>query len=583
MFISSISIRNFRNFEDLAITGLRNGTVVIGENGSGKSNLLHALRLALDASLPDSRRVLRAEDFWSGLNEPFAGTVIEVQVELQDWNTDPHTKALLADCVVADHPLTARITYRYRPQQRLEDGAVPTGPEHYEWRIFGADSEAAQLSGSFRRWLSLRVLPALRDAESDLESWRRSPLADLLDRLQIPTAVLRDVAAKVDEAGAVLLDDRNVADLDVEIRDQIEQMVGELFAVDTRLGINATRPEQVLRAIRVMIADPSTPTVGDISLGTANVLFLALLLRSVLAQRLDRINSLLAVEEPEAHLHPHIQRVLFRYLLGLEVPIMVTTHSAHIASVSDPRALVLLRNHNGRTESYTIADAGLTNQQIDDLDRYLDVTRSEMLFAKAVILVEGAAELYLVPAFAAERTIELDELGITVASVQGTDFAPYRKMLRAFGIPCIVITDGDADLNSEGDTGLRRAAALINPKSRSRTEIDAALDDGDLKLARQLLSRRQIFVGTHTLEADLADTAADAMQTAYEELGGAAPGRFSDDLAGNTAELRGRLVRRVERIGKGRYAQRLAAHLEGIAPPAYLGEAIDAAKQAVNG
>lgn len=80
---------------------------------------------------------------------------------------------------------------------------------------------------------------------------------------------------------------------------------------------------------------------------------------------------------------------------------------------------------------------------MDDLARNLDVTRAEMLFARGIILVEGDAECFLVPAFAKTMNLSLDHLGITVCSVAGTHFKPYAKFLTAMGIPFAILTDWD--------------------------------------------------------------------------------------------------------------------------------------------
>jgi putative ATP-dependent endonuclease of OLD family len=87
----------------------------------------------------------------------------------------------------------------------------------------------------------------------------------------------------------------------------------------------------------------------------------------------------------------------------------------------------------------------LTEGEVLDLERYIDVTRGELYFARGIVLVDGDAERFLVPAFAAELAIELDELGITVCSVAWTNFGPYVKLLGPNGIdiPHVVLTDRD--------------------------------------------------------------------------------------------------------------------------------------------
>ena len=82
---------------------------------------------------------------------------------------------------------------------------------------------------------------------------------------------------------------------------------------------------------------------------------------------------------------------------------ILTTHSPHIASVAPLTSLLLLREQaNVGTKGYSTASAEFTGDDVEDLERYLDVTRAELVFARGVILVEGDAERFLVPTFAGE-------------------------------------------------------------------------------------------------------------------------------------------------------------------------------------
>lgn len=215
----------------------------------------------------------------------------------------------------------------------------------------------------------------------------------------------------------------------------------------------------------------------------------------------------------------------------------------------------------------------MTSDEGRDLERYLDVTRAEMLFARTVILVEGIAELYLLPAFATNQGVDLDAEGITVCSVHGTDFRPYWTFLNAQGLNVerIVVTDGDP--SKAGDPlGLRRGLALIDSEPL-RQQVNAAIESGQYDQARELLGGEGIYVGSRTLELDLIPTASPAMLTAYSELrsGDQARANFQRSLAAsNDATSAAEVLRRIAALGKGRFAQRLAAHLAGVEPPPYL-------------
>jgi putative ATP-dependent endonuclease of OLD family len=211
------------------------------------------------------------------------------------------------------------------------------------------------------------------------------------------------------------------------------------------------------------------------------------------------------------------------------------------------------------------------------------------LFARRVVLVEGAAESYLLPALAATVGFDLDGYGIVVASVDGTDFAPYARLLgpAALNRPFVVFTDGDVAESDNGgwaEPGMSRAAALLQVtssphyaafKAKLQTVAAEEWSDGDARPGRDELVQdaadEGIYVGLHTLEVDIAALFDEEMTTAFNELA-SGPQRQKNfatavtnaATSAPTDKVRTALLSRIERIGKGRYAQRLAAHVATV-------------------
>lgn len=529
--------------------------------------------------------MLRREDFWDGLDGDVDGEQVRVTVELSDFDKDISAKAVLADSIVSKAPLTARLTYVFRAAKPLPGAAAAkAGKSNYEFVVFGGTDETTRIGSDVRRHLCLRVLPVLRDPETDLQSWSKTPLRPLLERLDLPEDELATIAGEIGKAAAKLVDGAGVKGLNDIIITRLEEMVGKLFSLETKLGVAATMPEQLLRSIRLLTAGVNERPISEVSLGTASLVYLVLLLEH-LKQQQDAgevVTTFLAVEEREAHLHPSLQRLVFRHLLRLNTPLLLTSHSTHIASVSPLLSLVTLRpSAADGTLAYSAAGAKLSKQQIKDIERYLDVNRAEMLVARGVILVEGSAELFLIPMFATAIGVDLESFGVIVSSVHGTDFAPYRKLLSKNGlsIPRVIITDGDPDPDDDVvPAGVKRGQKMLSGPDDA---LDKAIAGKDYDEARRRLRALNCFVGDVTLEVDFLSVAADEFKKTFKELVSSKLKRSRFDAlvtaaAAGDAKDAAKMLARIESVvGKGRFAQRLAAHIGAIDPPSYIKKAIE--------
>jgi putative ATP-dependent endonuclease of OLD family len=571
--ISRIKIENFRNFQKFEINTNRN-MVIVGENKVGKSNFLFALRLIFDPSLSELERFLNIDDFWDGLGGNKIGSTIKISIDVDNINSSETMLSVLADGLVNVATHTARITYVFKPRDGIENPTI----NDYEYNTYLGNNPENFIHRSFRRCLQMELFHALRDCERELKNSNRSPIRAFLDEVSDSLTEQQkiSIASGFEQTQSALDSVPSIDSIAVNINTMLETIVGSNHVSQVSLKLASQDVNKLVRSLQLLI-DAGLRTISQASTGSSNILFLTLKLLKLQhsMQQGEQEFTFLAIEEPEAHLHPHIQRLLFDYFYNSEANLntILTTHSPHIASSAPLSSLIVFKEHLvgavTSTSGYSLASSTLSQHDIEDMSRYLTVTRGEMLFARGVILVEGDAEEFLIPELANKLGYELDKKGISICSVAGTNFSPYVKFLNSIGTPFTIITDRDP-LNLPvplGITRIDKLLELIIPAYHAGINPEATII-----LAGQA---QGIFTNTQTLETELINSPilkVVVCDILLEDHGDRLRvGPIIESWKNNqTLVDMPALLRYIEEIGKGRFAKRLSNRLPVGHCPQYI-------------
>lgn len=644
MYISKLSIRNFRNFRNINLNFQKGVNTIIGENGSGKTNILHALRILIDENLPRNIRFYES-DFNRSLTN-WKGHWIIIQIEFSELDVSEEAQAIAMHKVgeMDDFDATKgtySLIYRPRENKRRElfecsqslatkealdqildsitindyeltyrgRGNIDFSIEEnyleyvgdFEEIVFpNPDDQRDDIYGSrlhgfsIPNELSCTFIKALRDVEADLRSYRDNPLLNLLRGKEKTVSVAKkeSIENRVEELNNEISDLDEVKEVSLGITKSIKQAVGETYAPNINIKSEVpTEIEKLLQSLKLWVGDSDEPDhkgrIWELSLGGANLIYLSLkLLEYEKVKAENKIANFLLIEEPEAHIHNHIQKTLFQKLHDHNTQIIITTHSTHISSVSKISSVNILSRSNKEALVFN-PSTGLTPSQVTALERYLDAVRTNLLFAKGVALVEGDAEQILIPAlFKKVFGVTLDEIGVSLINIGSTGFHNIATLFHDDRVKknCAIITDLDTSILElpaidKDDTAEQRACRNSEKSGAERKiNLDEFCEDNNWVAP---------FYGKYTFEVEFiaANNSYEVKKLINKEYKREADKKtINDRLDSENVQVFGKeILRLAEKFGKGWFALMIEEYINHLTfIPNYILEAIAFASPHIN-
>ena len=450
MRVTALHIENFRGIRRLDLD-LDEITVLIGENNSGKTAVLDALRLCLRDLGPRRRVVFDALDFHlaDAEAEPASAEPIRLEITFSErskgeWDDTlvrrlSRHNVLQVDDDERSHVIL-RVTCEYDPAS--QDFAQ-------DWSFLNLDREPLTTVGEralagLQREVSYFYLQALRDARHHFGEkgpfWR---------------PFLKDARLSIEKKAELERMIREVNELVVSSHDSFErvdeglrrvQAVVPLAAGDV-VSIEAVpgRIYDMLANARINLGTISGAKIPVGRHGEGTQSLAVLMLFAAFLETWPDGSPIVALEEPEAHLHPSAIRALQRLVRGFPGQKLISTHSGELLAETEIHQIRRLARTGEGIRSYRIPSDLLSAEEARKFNYHVRQARGELLFARSWLLVEGETESWIYPAAARAMDIDLHREGIRVVEYRHSDVGLLAKIASALGIAWYCVGDDDGE------------------------------------------------------------------------------------------------------------------------------------------
>ncbi len=537
MFLSRIYIKNFRGIKELIVNFDKNINVIIGPNGSLKTTLIDAIRLFYGWGDQYSDQIISREDFYRTVSYD-DGHEIEVSenhIEIRYSFEDLSETQLGAFCnylVINGDEVCAEVTIEYNLSA---DGRISrtyfTGKKEAEQK---ADYDSFQLFRSY-------YLSALRDSTHDLMDSRNNILGKVIKR-RVENSNNEDSISDIFvEANNRLLAQDEVRATKGNINDNLSTILKKApQSID--LSITPSKIDYIVNTIKPFIPISNNKKIDGYrlwknSLGYNNLIYIATVLSDIKDFQESEKNTLFAlfIEEPEAHLHPQLQINLYDFLKGANEEsnsqTFITTHSPTLTSRIPLENIILLKDKqysiancfNNRaierikydTNNDKYVDESRCKYYRDMIVRYLDVTRSQLLFSSGVLFVEGVSEALLLHTLSKIMERPLGDYEIELVDTGGTAFGQFLMLFNSSDptkrLPMKAAFITDADEFPDSKKAEYKLENLVVNDYQKLYELKTNIEsDSPCNRANNMMSMRNnqtgimVSTGKKTLEFQLA-------------------------------------------------------------------------------
>lgn len=457
--VDVLRINGFRGIENLEIT-LPKVTILFGQNNAGKTSIIKALQLVLG----DYGRYLSSEDFFIDSADDQQVDKITVDIRIIPIDENGRVKTFEDDWVNVFGEIIQPDLDEYdyvalraiAKQHETLQGKYITEREYLtEWNDFDnwLDSDTLKLTKKLDE-ITFIPIDAQRDIHSEIKE-KYSFIGRVLSNINYSSSEIEELEEKIAEINQNAVDkSANLTHLKTHL-DKLSE---------TTLGRGKTEIMPFPKKIRDLSKNFSLH-FGDNAnssfsmeyhgMGTRSwasmltVKAFTEMLRDSFEKESKPFFSLIAAEEPEAHLHPNAQRTLYNQLASMENQVIVSTHSPYLISMADFSQLRALYKKDGRVASYKLTE-NLNQGEKNTLKRAVLFSRGELMFSRVLVLAEGVTEEQVLPSLIqAYFGQSCSALGINCIGVGGVNYAPFIKMAVSFGIPVVVISDNESNINTK--------------------------------------------------------------------------------------------------------------------------------------
>lgn len=547
MYLSNIKLWNFRKYgndtfnieePNLDLNFTEGLNVLIGENDSGKTAIIDAIKIVLKTHSYEYIKI-EADDFYNNSDRlrielKFKGLLDEEAKNFTEW--------LTWEGQGEDSTPILRVFYDVR---RKDYKILPSEVKA------GADTEGYSLTAEAREYLKATYLRPLRDAENELISKKNSRLSQILlgDDIFKEKDIPHPLVEKFERINTEVEEYFRSAEGAGHIKDNIDSYINGFYGEEKESLFEASKNDIKSILEKLSLSLNSQKNVG---LGTLNRLFMAAELLHLNKENWEGLRLGL-IEELEAHLHPQAQMQVIETLQKQEeVQLIITTHSPNLASKIKLENLIICNGNNAfpMGKDYT----ELKEDSYVFLEKFLDVTKSNLFFAKGVILVEGWAEEILIPSLAKAIGFDLTTKGVSVVNIGNLGFDHYskiflRKNAPFMDIPVAVVTDCDV-----------REYEVNGNDYQKKDNIDSERENKIIEIKSKSFENVKYFVAPRwTLEycLNLSDTLKQEFQKIVKSI---------HTRSGWNSDFEKELARKliIGKLEKAEIAYKLANYLDGL-------------------